>query len=323
VQAFAPTGSPLVRRLWGMRRVALRILDDQSLLVVSHFALYTLPILDRLADRPMVVHFQGPWALESAIEGASSSAVRIKRAIELLVYNRGTLFITLSRAFAELLHDTYGVPPDCIRVIPGGVSSTAFVTEARAAARERLGWPTDRPIILVVRRLVRRMGLEDAITAAGEVQQQVKNVLVIIAGTGPLANSLQAQISAAGLDQTVRLVGFMPDSILPLAYRAADITVVPSVALEGFGLIVAESLAAGTPVLLTPVGGLPETVEGLSPQCVLPEVGPRALAEGIIAAVGGRLKLPSDEECTSFARKRYHWPVVAPRVSAVYAEAMR
>jgi hypothetical protein len=74
---------------------------------------------------------------------------------------------------------------------------------------------------------------------------------------------------------------------------------------------------------VTPVGGLPETVECLSPQCVLPTTGPRAVAEGIIAAIGGTLRLPTNEECTSFARERYHWPMVAPRVSAVYAEAMQ
>ena len=71
---------------------------------------------------------------------------------------------------------------------------------------------------------------------------------------------------------------------LPLAYRAADLTVVPTVALEGFGLIAVESLAAGTPVLVTPVGGLPEVVAALSPALVLAATGSAPLADAVIRA---------------------------------------
>jgi glycosyltransferase involved in cell wall biosynthesis len=291
--------------------------------MVSHFALYTIPIVDRLAGRSLVVHFHGPWAQESAMEGASSGVVRAKRAIERLVYQRGAFVIALSQASAALLHESYGISPDRIRVIPGGVSSRFFITEGKTAARERLGWACDRPIVLVVRRLTRRMGLEDVIAAAVEIRRRVEGVLLLIAGDGPLATDLLARISAAGLESTVRLLGFLPESLLPFAYRAADITLIPSTALEGFGLVVIESLAAGTPVLVTPVGGLPETVERLSPQCVLPATGARAVGDGVIAALDGTLRLPSSEECTRFARERYHWSLIAPGVSNVYAEAVR
>jgi glycosyltransferase involved in cell wall biosynthesis len=323
VQAFAPEGVGLPRRLWAVRQATRAALAKSPLVVVSHFALYALPILDFLSPDPFIVHFHGPWALESAMEGACPSVVRAKRTIERTVYGRATLVIALSRAAARLLSESYGISSDRIRIIPGGVSSSFFITESRTTARERLGWPLNRPIVLVVRRLARRMGLEDVVTAAVEIRHHVDGLLVVIAGAGTLANDLQARISGAGLEQTVRLVGFLPDPLLPLAYRAADITLIPSTALESFGLVAIESLAAGTPVLVTPVGGLPETVECLSPQCVLPTTGPRAVAEGIIAAIGGTLRLPTNEECTSFARERYHWPMVAPRVSAVYAEAMQ
>ena len=63
----------------------------------------------------------------------------------------------------------------------------------------------------------------------------------------------------------MRLLGFVAEEDLPWLYRACDISIVPSVALEGFGLPTIESLAAGTPVLVTPIGGLPETVSELDP----------------------------------------------------------
>ena len=121
------------------------------------------------------------------------------------------------------------------------------IPETRDEARQILGWPRNRPIVLAVRRLTRRMGLVELIAAAQIIRRRVPDVLILIAGRGILAGELEAQIRAADMQDHVQMLGFLPDSKLPLAYRAADITVVPSLALEGFGLSAAESLAAGTP----------------------------------------------------------------------------
>jgi len=61
----------------------------------------------------------------------------------------------------------------------------------------------------------------------------------------------------------VRFAGKVSDADLVGLYRSAALTVVPSTALEGFGLVVLESLACGTPVVATDVGGLPEALAGL------------------------------------------------------------
>jgi glycosyltransferase involved in cell wall biosynthesis len=101
------------------------------------------------------------------------------------------------------------------------------------------------------------------------------------------------------------------------------LSIVPTVALEGFGLVAAESLAAGTPVFVTPVGGLPEVVSGLSTDLVLSGSDVGSLAEGLEAALGGELILPDAETCQNHVRVRYDWPVVAARVQEVYAEVLR
>jgi len=170
---------------------------------------------------------------------------------------------------------------------------------------------------------VRRMGLEDLVASIAQARADVPDLLLLIAGSGPLAADLQGRIQAAGLQDAVRLLGFVPDAQLPIAYRAADLSIVPSVALEGFGLIVAESLAAGTPALVTAIGGLPETLDRLAPQCVIQERGPRALAAALAGALRGRIPLPSAEACARYARERFDWSVIASRVGAVYAEATR
>jgi glycosyltransferase involved in cell wall biosynthesis len=147
-------------------------------------------------------------------------------------------------------------------------------------------------------------------------------VLLVIAGRGPLAAALQARTSELGLQANVRLLGFVSDESLPPLYRAATVSVVPTATLEGFGLVTIESLAAGTPVLVTPVGGLPEVVSDLAPELVLPGTSPPALAEGLLAALSGRLPLPSAKACQDYVRARFDWPVIAARVRDVYLEAL-
>ena len=80
------------------------------------------------------------------------------------------------------------------------------------------------------------------------------------------------------------MLGFVRESLLPTHYQAANVSIVPSQSLEGFGLTTVESLACGTPVLVTPVGGLTEVVGPLAPSCVLCGWSPDQIAEGLQAA---------------------------------------
>ena len=238
-----------------------RVMAEPAL-VASHFALYGFPLLDLLWRNAHVVHFHGPWAEEASAEGESSRAVIFKHMIERAVYASARRFVVLSQAFRDILVRRYGVREERVDVVPGGVQADSYSTGlSREQARERLGWPQDRVILITVRRLARRMGLENLIEAVGELRKREPKILAVLAGTGPLAAELSALVEQRNLQEHVQLTGFVPDADLPHAYRAADLSVVPSVSLEGFGLVVLESLAAGTPVVVTPVGGLPEAVQ--------------------------------------------------------------
>lgn len=323
VEAFAPETAPLWQRLRHLRAAVPPRLLAQTDVVASHFALHALPLLDRLRARPFVVHFHGPWADESRLEGGSRLHVVAKRLIERLVYGQADRFIVLSEAFRDVLVRQFGVPAARVSIVPGGVNVERFATPLTPReARERLGWPADRPVIFSVRRLVRRVGLENLIDAMQAVRRDVPEALLFVAGKGPLADALEERIRARGLEQHARLLGFVPDADLPLAYRAADVSVVPTLALEGFGLIAAESLAAGTPPLVTPVGGLPEVVRDLSPDLVLPDSSTPALADALRGALRGTRPLPSAEACRAYARRRFDWPVIAEQTRAVYESVL-
>jgi glycosyltransferase involved in cell wall biosynthesis len=323
VRAFAPKEASLPARLRGVRHAAAEAARDRPDLVAAHFALFTFSALGALKDLPLVVHFHGPWAAESAAEGEGGLAVRAKAWLERSVYRRADRFIVLSDAFRRILIESYRIDPARIRLVPGGVDAARFdVKLSLAEARSRLGWPIDRPCLLVVRRLARRMGLENLIDAMEIVRRIHSDALLLVAGSGPMRDELAVRIAERGLGDHVRLLGFVSEADLPYAYTAADFSVVPTVALEGFGLITVESMAAGTPVLVTDVGGLPEVVRDLSASMIMPDARPETLAGAIGDVLSGRLVLPSADACRRFVEARYTWPVVARKTLAVYEEVL-
>ncbi|HYS65990.1 MAG TPA: glycosyltransferase family 4 protein [Paraburkholderia sp.] len=324
VLAFAGAQAQLGTRLWGSRTHsrALRAAKMPDV-VATHFALYAAPTVGVFRRVPKVVHFHGPWAAESYPGGGGGWSRAMRVTLERFVYRSGTRHIVLSHAFGRLLHETYGVREESIRIVPGCVDVAHFDTRAtKRQAREHLGLPQDRPLLFCMRRLVSRMGLEDLIDAMAIVKPMLPDVLLTIAGKGPLEAQLQARIVARGLEGNVRLAGFVPDDEVPLWYRAADLSIVPTVSLEGFGLTTIESLAAGTPVLVTPVGGLPEAVAPLSAELVLPSGGFKAIGEGITDVLLGRRVVPGPQACHAYAREHFDRPVVAAQVARIYREAI-
>jgi len=288
---YRSLGSKQLGCMERMRRLrkSARIFETETVndrVIATHFALYALPLIGQLWKSRHVVHFHGPWADEALEQGGRPHVVLAKRWIE---------------------------------VIPGGVDAGSFsVAMTQAAARDQLHWPRDRRIVLCVRRLISRMGLEQLIEALCDVRRREPEVLFLIAGEGELHQNLESKISELGLGHWARLLGFVPDSDLAMAYRAADLSIVPSQSLEGFGLVTLESLAAGTPVLVTPVDGLPEAVAGLSKSLVLDGTTSSDIAQGLVLAMAGGIPLPSESECADYVRKNFDWSVIAPRVLRVY-----
>jgi len=338
-----PTDLPLGTRVLGPAdaplRVRLRLIRDalresviapgQTLTsaatpIASHFALYSWPALRlRREGFRLISHFHGPWADESAAEGASRVSIFAKRLLERHVYHASDHLISASEAFRQLAIQRYGVRPERITAVHAGidVAPIAAATDglSRREARERLGWPVDRRILFTVRRITPRMGLENLLGAVSALVGAHPDLLVMIGGKGPILEELRAQVARQGLENYVRLLGFIPDADLPIAYRAADFTVVPSVALEGFGLVILESWAAGTPVLVTPVGGMPEVVRPFAADCVLDGSRVEDVVRGIGRVLRGEQRLPEGDACQEYVRRVHEWGAVAQRLLTVYA----
>ena len=316
---LAVSKSSIVKRLRSSRHQ----FQERSLIYPNainiHFALYSLPLLDLLPpDIPRTFTFHGPWAFESKQEGASFWSVQFKYWVEQCIYRRCDRFIVLSKAFGKILNQDYNIPWHKIHVIPGGVDTQRFQNSlSRRQAREKLGWPQDRFILFTPRRLVNRMGLDKLLSAIAQLKEHKQDLWLAIAGKGPLREALEKQATELDLGDQINFLGFLPDEQLPLAYQAADLTVMPSQSLEGFGLVLLESLASGTPTLCTPVGGMPEVITDFSPELITASPSAKDIAATLAAILTEDIKLPDRNACRDYAFTHFNWPDIANRVKQV------
>ncbi len=317
---LAEPDSRIWNRLSTIKREYQKTRVAQPDAINLHFALYSLPILDILPkDVPITFNFHGPWASESKSEGISSFVAYLKKTfIEKRVYNRCQRFIVLSKAFGKILHEEYQVPWEKIHIIPGGVDIDWFKpTITKQEARSKLNWSLERPTLFTSRRLVNRVGLDKLLTAIAQIKPRIPDIMLAIAGRGPLEVALKQQAAELELDKHVKFLGFLPDELLPVAYQAADFSVMPTQSFEGFGLAIVESLACGTPIICTPVGGMPEILESFAPDLLTSSTTATAIAEKIEQVFLQQISVPSSNECRQYVTQHYDWDKIAQQVRQV------
>lgn len=304
---------PLVLRWWSLSQQC-RVSGSDVDVIDSHFALHGIAALplQRRVSLPLVVHFQGPLALEAASAGQRGLKPILKKFIERAVYARADAFVVLSAAFADVL-TSYHVDQRLIRVVPPGVRTDVFAPGDSRSARAAIGMSMETPIVFAARRLTRRMGLDLLIRAHAVLRN--KSTVLCVAGSGPDMPALLALAISLGTSDRVRFFGDVSDQMLVSLYQAADCAVVPSRAHEGFGLVVLEAFACGTPVVATRVGGLTETLSAIDPTLLVQPDCVGSLSRRLDAALDG--DVPSRMDCVNFAEK-FSWQRVAREHSRVY-----
>jgi glycosyltransferase involved in cell wall biosynthesis len=245
----------------GSLALAADALQSPDTTIHYHFAHSAWPFLYR--TRPpwshckRVFHFHGPWFREGAVQGDPKRRRFAKFVIEALVYRRFEQFFTTSNSFRERLAHDFKIAPSRISTVHPGVDSRRFNTnDSRAVARRKLGIATDAALVVSVRRLEPRMGLDLAIRAIASMA----GVELAIAGDGSERPALENLAEKLCIRDRVHFLGRVSGEQLPSVYRAGNVSVVPTRALEGFGMVVLESMASGTPVVATRVDGLAEAL---------------------------------------------------------------
>src|SRR2546430_17254237 len=177
---------------------------------------------------------------------------------------------------------THDVPESRLHIIPGAADPTQFrPPDDPMEVRRQLHLPHNQVLLLTVRNLVPRMGLENLLHAIEKLGEEARDLLVLIGGEGPLRPALEQLIRDLRLTDHVQLLGFIPEDRLSKYYQAADLVLMPTHELEGFGLVTVEALACGTPVLGTPVGAIPEVLARLDSALLTDGRDATALATGI------------------------------------------
>jgi len=189
-------------------------------------------------------------------------SIPLQRALEHRNLTQADRIIVLSEYTRRMLASFHGVSMlNKTALIPPGVDLQRFspCNDFRKV-RSRLGLPTEATVLLTVRNLSPRMGLENLVQAMRLVKDALpdQDVQLCIGGKGALREVLERMARDLRLSESVHLLGYVSEEELPLYYQACDFFVLPTAALEGFGMVTLEALATNIPVIGTPIGATPE-----------------------------------------------------------------
>jgi len=177
-------------------------------------------------------------------------------------------------------------PPRKIHTVLNGIDfDRVKLSGPDAPARIRREFAAeDSHLLLIVARLHPEKGHSYLFKALPEIRRRTQRpVRLLVAGVGAFDAAYREQVRAVGCDDIVSFVGFRKDS--PDLMAASDLLILPSVA-EAFGLVLAEALYLGTPVVATNVGGIPEIVSDGLDGILIPPADSGALADAIVELLG-------------------------------------
>jgi glycosyltransferase involved in cell wall biosynthesis len=258
--------------------------------IISHqpFTLFPLIIKKRTKKIPIIYVFHSPSHEEYFLSKKVSSKINIflnsyfRFYIEKFAVKNSHKVMVLSRYMKNRLIKTHKISEKYIIVNPGGVNLERFrPLKNRDLEKENIGLPKDHIHLLTVRNLEYRMGLDNLIKSVDILKGKKLKLHLTVGGEGPERKKMEKLIHDLNLLDKITLTGFIPNEKLPKYYGAADFFILPTRALEGFGLVTPESLACGTPVLGTPIGGTKEILSHFNSQLLLRGTSPEAIADGI------------------------------------------
>lgn len=206
--------------------------------------------LGRMLDRPVTITARGS---DLNVLGNYPFARRLMR----WAAGRASASICVCTALADILRG-WGVPDDRLKVWRNGVDLTQFHPIDLAHARAELG-VEDGPVLLSVGNLLEVKGIDLTLRAVALMRAEHPRLRFVIVGDGPLRSRLQSLADELGIADRVRFAGHVANERLAAWYSAADVSILASHS-EGWANVLLESMACGTPVVATNVGGSAEVI---------------------------------------------------------------
>ncbi|GAH45981.1 unnamed protein product, partial [marine sediment metagenome] len=168
----------------------------------------------------------------------------------------------------------------------------------------------------------RYKGLNYLLSALEIVKKEISDVKLIIGGEGKLMSEYQDMANSLGLKDNIEFHGFIfPDEKIVEYYNRCDVFVLPSISStqEGFGIVLLEALACGTPVISTEIVGVAEDVEKNNAGIIVPSKNPEALADAMIEILNDEdMAKKMGENGRRLVEEKYTWEQIAEITEKVY-----
>jgi glycosyltransferase involved in cell wall biosynthesis len=295
---------------------------------------FSLLMMRKLQHIPLVYTFHSPSHEEYVLSHSNGGRLRnlfhviTRRWIEKFCLKRTKKIMVLSRYMEKKVHDIHAISPDRTVVNPGGVDLSRFQPpQTRELLKADMGLPEGKIHLLTIRNLESRMGIENLLKSICILNKEKEGFHLTIGGEGIERKNLENMIQALGLSDMVSMTGFIPPDLLPQFYGAADFFILPTRYLEGFGLVTPESMACGTPVLGTPVGGTNEILSRFDPQFLFRDTSAEAMAKGIHDIVDSYFTYRKQYDdlrsrCREYAARNYSWQRHTNQLCSIIGEVV-
>lgn len=261
-----------------------------------------LPYLISLHGTEYLGFFQYPWYQPSALRGLRGAR----------------LVLAHTEADREAALLAYGLEPERVLVLPGGVDTTLFRPQPvdKAAILGEYGIAaTGQPVILYGGKLTPIKGVDSLLQAAQQYEASAAHPLTLIAGDGALRAELEQQARAGGL-QAVHFLGHQPRDQMIRLFNLADVAVMPS-RTESFPLVAMEAAACGTPLVASAVGGLLEIVRAPWGRLVPPD-DPSALATALLTMIQAGRAAAVRRAAAAYAAQHFNWETTVDQIETLY-----
>lgn len=229
--------------------------------------------------------------------------------IEKKLFKTSDLITTVSMEVAREL-EVYDIALDKVLCVGNGVDPEYFQPNGDG---RREGY------VLYVGRLSHRKGLLDLVSCAKQTISIAPEIKFLIVGSGPLHRRLKFLIRKLGMENSVRIFGYVNKEALLKLYQQASVFVLPSLH-EGLPTVLLEAMACSTPVVATAAGGTKEVITNGVNGILVPPKQPGLLSDAILRIIR------NDELASTLAynarrtvQEKYSFEIIADRILDSYS----
>ncbi len=208
-----------------------------------------------VSDRPLITHVHATELDRSGGNGTNP----VVYAVEKHGMDKSSAVIAVSQFTKNLLNTYYQIHPEKVDVVHNGVNTADFDIPVDDANPLQTLKDAGFKVVLFVGRLTLQKGPDYLLKAAKRTLEYFPNAVFLFVGSGDMESQLINQTIQMGLSDRVMFAGFLRGKLLTQTFRSADLFIMPSVS-EPFGITALESVAAGTPAIISKQSGASEAL---------------------------------------------------------------